>query len=214
MLQEETTGLSFEKESEEMNMYVQVKSSNGIQLVPMETRLLADRKIFIEGEINEKMASDFARQLMILIKEDAISPIDVIINSCGGDCNSGLMLYDILQTVKTPVRMFCMGKAYSMAAVLFASGRNGRYMMPNSELMLHEPLLGNKVGGNSSSIRSISESLLEVKQKINEILAKHTGKTVNEIERATSYDHYYSPQESIDFGLCDEIVGFDEIMEG
>ena len=87
-------------------------------------------------------------------------------------------------------------------------------MLPNSELMLHEPLLGNRVGGNASSIRSISDSLLETRKKMNGILAKHTGKSEEEIEKATGYDHYFSPEESVDFGLCDKIVGFDMIMEG
>ena len=101
-----------------------------------------------------------------------------------------------------------------MGAVLFACGNHGRYMLPHSELMLHEPLLGNRVGGNSSSIKSISESLLETKRKMNQILSKHTGKSEEEVEKATSYDHYYSPEESKDFGLCDQIVDFSMIMEG
>ena len=107
-----------------------------------------------------------------------------------------------------------MGKAYSMAALLFASCSKGqRYMLPHSELMLHEPLLGNRIGGNSSSIKSISESLQETKRKMNQILAKHTGKTEEEVEKATGFDHYFSPEESIAFGLCDEIIGFDKVME-
>ena len=80
--------------------------------------------------------------------------------------------------------------------------------------MIHEPLLGNRVGGNSSSIKSISDSLLETKQKMNQILAKHTGKTEEEVEKATGFDHYFSPEESVAFGLSDAIVGFDRIMEG
>ena len=123
-------------------------------------------------------------------------------------------MYDVIQASKAPIRMFCIGRAYSMGAVLFACGNHGRYMLPHSELMLHEPLLGNRVGGNSSSIKSISESLLETKRKMNQILSKHTGKSEEEVEKATSYDHYYSPEESKDFGLCDQIVDFSVIMEG
>lgn len=100
-----------------------------------------------------------------------------------------------------------------MAAVLFASGNNGRYLLPHAELMLHEPLLGNRVGGNSSSIKSISESLLETKHKMNRILAKHTGKSEEEVEKACSFDHYFSPEESVKFGLADAIVNFDKIMK-
>lgn len=195
-------------------MNVQVKSSKGITLVPMDTRLLADRKIFVEGEINQEKACTFVKQVLLLCKEDECKAIDMLIQSPGGEISSGLLMYDCIQSCKTPIRMFCMGTAYSMGALLFASGNHGRYLLPHSELMLHEPLLGSRVGGNASSIRSISDSLMETRNKMNQILAKHTGKTVKEIEEATCFDHYFSPEESVSFGLADEIVGFDKMMEG
>lgn len=195
-------------------MNIQVKSSNGITIVPMDTRLLADRKIFVEGEINQEKACTFIKQVLLLCKEDERKAIDVLIQSPGGEISSGLLMYDCIQSCKTPIRMFCMGTAYSMGALLFASGNHGRYLLPHSELMLHEPLLGSRVGGNASSIRSISDSLMETRNKMNQILAKHTGKTVKEIEEATCFDHYFSPEESVSFGLADEIVGFDKLMEG
>ena len=156
----------------------------------------------------------FVKQILLLCKEDSGKPIDVLINSPGGEISSGLLMYDCIQSCKTPIRMYCMGTAYSMGALLFASGNHGRYMFPHSELMLHEPLLGSRVGGNASSIRSVSDSLMDTRNKMNQILAKHTGKTVKEIEEATGFDHYYSPEESVDFGLADEIVNFDKLMEG
>ena len=192
---------------------MQVKSSNGITLVPLESRLMADRKIFIEGEINDEKACEFVKKVMILNREDERKPIDVLINSPGGEINSGMLMYDVIQSSRAPVRMFCIGRAYSMGAVLFACGNYGRYMLPHSELMLHEPLLGNRVGGNSSSIKSISDSLLESKKKMNQILVRHTGRSEEEVEEATAYDHYFSPGESVEFGLCDEIIGFERIME-
>lgn len=195
-------------------MNVQVKSSNGITLVPMDTRLLAERKVFVEGEITQEKACLFVKQILLLCNEDSSKSIDVLINSPGGEISSGLLMYDCIQSCKTPIRMYCMGTAYSMGALLFASGNHGRYMFPHSELMLHEPLLGSRVGGNASSIRSISDSLMETRNKMNQILAKHTGKTVMEIEEATRFDHYYSPEESVDFGLADEIVDFNKLMEG
>ncbi len=195
-------------------MNVQVKSSNGITLVPMETRLLAQRTVFVEGEITAESACLFVKQLLWLNSEDSSEPINVLINSPGGEINSGLLMYDAIQSSKAPVKTYCIGKCYSMGAVLFACGNNGRYMLPHSELMLHEPLLGNRISGNSSSIKSISESLIEIKSKMNKILAKHTGKTEGEMEEATSFDHYFSPEDSLEFGLCDKIVGFDEIMGG
>lgn len=195
-------------------MNVQVKSSNGITLVPVDSKLMANRKIFIEGEIDAEKACEFVKEVMLLNAEDSQRPIDVLINSPGGEINSGMLMYDVIQASKAPIRMFCIGKAYSMGAVLFACGNHGRYMLPHGELMIHEPLLGNRVGGNSSSIKSISDSLLETKRKMNQILAKHTGKSEEDVEKATGFDHYFSPEESVEFGLCDQIVGFDKIMEG
>lgn len=194
-------------------MNVQVKSSNGITLMSMETKLFAARKVFIEGEINQESACEFVKKIMLLNREDASKPIDVMINSPGGEINSGLLIYDVIQSSKAPIRMFCMGMAYSMGALLFACGNYGRYTLPHSELMLHEPLLANRVEGNASSIRSISDSLMETRKKMYQILAKHTGKTEKEIEEATSYDHYLSPEESIAFGLADEVISFNKMME-
>ena len=192
-------------------MDVLVKSANAISQASADSKLLSQRKIFIEGEINEKTACDFIKKIMILNEEDSNKKIDVLINSFGGEINSGMLMYDIIQTSNVPIRMFCIGKAYSMAAVLFACGNHGRYMLPHGELMLHEPLIRDRVGGNSSSIQSISESLLEAKRKMNLILSRHTGKSEEEIEKATSFDHYFNPEESIRFGLCDKIIGFDEL---
>lgn len=193
-------------------MNVLVKSSSGITQVSADSKLLSQRKVFIEGEISSESACEFIKKILILNEEDTDKPIDVLINSPGGEINSGMAIYDVIQASKAPIRMFCIGRAYSMGAVLFSSGNHGRYMLPHSELMLHEPLLGNRVSGNSSSIQSISESLLETKRRMNQILARHTGKSEEEVEKATSYDHYYSPEESREFGLCDEIVDFNKIM--
>lgn len=195
-------------------MNVEVKSSNGITLVPIDSRLLSDRKVFIEGTIDENTACEFVKKVMLLNKEDSQKPINVMINSQGGEINSGMLIYDVIQGSTAPIRTFCLGKAYSMAAVLLACGNHGRYILPHGEVMIHEPLLGNRVGGNSSSIKSISDSLLESKKMMNKILSKHTGKTEREVDKATGYDHYFSAKESVDFGLCDEIITFNKTMEG
>lgn len=190
-------------------MQIQVKSAAGITLVPADTRLLAERKIFLEGDIGPEAACAFVKQVLLLTQEDRDAPIDLLINSCGGEINSGLLIYDAIQSSVPPIRTFCLGRAYSMGALLFASGRNGRYMLPHGELMLHEPLLSSRIGGSSSSIRSISDSLLATKQQMNEILSLHTGRTPEEIEAASAFDHYFDAEESLQFGLCDQIVGFD-----
>ncbi len=196
-------------------MYVQERSSHGITLVPLESRLLSERKIFLEGEINSGLALEFIRQLMCLVSEDSQAPIRILINSTGGEINSGMLIYDAIQSCKTPLKLYCLGRAYSMAAVIFASGSLGkRYLFANSELMVHEPLLGNGVSGNSTSIQMVSESLLEARDKINKILQKHTGRPGAEVEEAVRHGRFFQPQEAIAFGLADHVAGFTELALG
>lgn len=194
-------------------MVTQVRSAAGSHLVPIQTVHLDQRRIFVEGQITMESACEFADQVMLLCDESH-EPIHVFINSPGGEVKAGLMMYDIIQSCPAPIRMCCRGIAYSMAALLFASSKNGRFMLPNSELMLHEPLISSGVQGSASSIRSISEGIMEVRRKLNGILAFHTGKTLEQIEEATTYDHFFSADESVAFGLADEIVGYDRMMGG
>ncbi len=197
-----------------MNTPILLKSCNGVQAVSMEAKLMSDhRRLFITGEINEDSAMEFFKQVMILNLEDDQTPISVFINSTGGEIDNGLLIYDTIVSSKAPIRTFCVGCAYSMGAILFASGKK-RVMLPHSKLMLHEPLLGGKIGGNASSVKSISESLLETKAMMNRLLALHTGKTETEMDELTSYDHYFSAQEAVEMGLADEIKNFKEMMEG
>lgn len=192
-------------------MNIPVKSCHGISVLSADTYWLAERKLFIEGEITHDKACEVIKGIMYLNKENFTKPVYLYINSEGGNISAGMLIYDAIQISKAPVITVCMGRAYSMGALLFASG-NRRYMFPNSELMLHQPLLGNPVKGNASSIKSISDFLLSTKEKMNNILVRHTGKTLEEIDDATNYDHYFSPEESINFGLCDEIIDFKVLM--
>lgn len=190
-----------------------MKSAGGITQVSADSRLLSKRIVFLEGMINAESAGEFVRQILILNQESADKPIRVLINSVGGEIGAGLMIYDAIQGSRAPVETYCVGHAYSMAAVIMACSRHGRYILPHGEMMLHEPMLGERVGGNSTSIRSISEGLLEMKGRINRILAKHTGRSEEEIEQATRYDHFFSAKESVAFGLCDAVSGFDKLLE-
>jgi len=194
-------------------MQIQVKSSNGITLVPLTSRLLAERKVFLEGSITQETACEFVHKIMFLAYEDKKHPIDVLINSPGGEITAGLLIYDVIQTSQTPIRTFCIGEAYSMAAILMACGKHGRYILPNSKMMLHEPLVGAPISGNSSSIHSISESLLKTKQMMKAILARHTGKTEEEIEKEMSFDHFYTAKEAVAAHLADKVITFDDIMD-
>ena len=152
-----------------------IKNNSGVTQVSLQAKFLGKRCISISGEINEESAVDFTDKIIDLNLESK-EPITVLINSNGGEISSGLLMYDAIVGSKAPIRMVCRGKAYSMGAVLFACAKE-RYMLPNSELMLHQPMLGGKVSGNASSIKSISDSMLETKKKINKLLSKHTKKT-------------------------------------
>lgn len=183
-----------------------IKSSNGITLVPVESRLLTDRKVFIEGEINAASACDFVKCLMLLIKEDAGKTIDVYINSPGGEVVSGMLILDALKGLKTEVNLHCVGMAASMAAILLSAGEKGhRFVSPHAKIMIHEPLIAGGVGGSASSIKRTAESILETKAMTVELLAKSTGRTKEEIEVAISYDNYMNAEECIEFGIADHI---------
>ena len=121
-------------------------------------------------------------------------------------------MYDVIQASPAPVKVVVLGSASSMAAVLFATGQHGRFLLPNSKLMLHEPLLGCPIGGNTTSIKTISDNLLATRDKINNILAKHTGKTMQEIEEVTRQEHYFTAAESVEFGLADRVISFAELV--
>lgn len=192
------------------------RGCNSITTLSTATKLGEDRIISIEGAIDDTVANTFLEQMLILNREDTDAPIIVRINSGGGSVEQGLMMYDVIQGSPAPVKLICTGSAYSMAAILLASGnpKHGRYVLPNSKLMIHEPLIQGGVGGKTSSIKSISDSMLETRKKLNGILAKHTGHTIEEIDEATSYDHYFTADEAVAYGLCDKVVDFSFLVKG
>lgn len=192
------------------------RGCNSITTLSTATKLGEDRIISIEGAIDDAVANAFLEQMLILNREDTDAPIIVRINSGGGSVEQGLMMYDVIQGSLAPVKLICTGSAYSMAAILLASGnpKHGRYVLPNSKLMIHEPLIQGGVGGKTSSIKSISDSMLETRKKLNGILAKHTGHTIEEIDEATSYDHYFTADEAVAYGLCDKVVDFSFLVKG
>lgn len=195
-----------------MSTTVLIKSSSGITSVPVEAKHISERRLFITGNINAGSAVEFMKQMMYLNSEGD-APISVFINTDGGEINSGMLMYDVIVGSKAPIRMYCTGMAYSMGAVLFSCAGE-RYMLPNSEIMIHQPLLlGGQVSGNASSIKSVSDSLLETKKKMNRILALHTGRTEEEVDEQTAYDHFFTAEEAIAWGLCDGVKTFGEMME-
>ena len=190
------------------------KSSSGTQAVPMDADFLSRRQLFIEGEIGPESACIFAKCVMLLNAEDGTAPIDVYVNSPGGEINAGLLMYDVIQSSHAPIRMHCLGRAYSMAAILFLSGRHGRDMLPHGELMLHEPLAGAAGIRSTSSVQELSDMLQSVKQMMVGIIAKHSGRPEEEVDREFSRDRFLKAEECVAFGLCDKIVSFDEMTGG
>lgn len=184
---------------------VEVESAHGTREVQLETRHLMNRKLFLQGEINSDSANSFLSAFLYLQNEGK-EPITIYINSPGGEVNSGLVIYDCIQESEVPVELVCTGMAASMAAVILAGGKAGhRHILKHSQVMIHEPLISNGVGGSATSIKNISESILKTREIINGILAEHTGKTIEEINKATAFDNYMNAEEAIAFGLCDDI---------
>lgn len=182
------------------------ESVNGIQQVSLVTAAFSNRRVFLFGEIDEMLVYSFTMQMLNLM-EDEQSEINIYINSPGGEVNSGLAIYDLIQSCKAPINMYCVGMAASMAALILAGGQRGkRYILPHSKVMIHEPLIPNGVGGSASSIKSTADSILKTRDLLNGILATHTQRMVEEINVATDHDNFMTAQEAIEFGLCDEVV--------
>lgn len=187
---------------------VEEESCNGVREVSLKTRHFSNGKLFLTGEVNEEMANDFVSELLYLVKKG--DPVDIYINSPGGSVNAGLVIYDVIQACadKIEINMYCIGMAASMGAVILAGGQKGRrFILPHSRVMIHEPLIAGGMGGSATSIKKTADSILETKAITNGILAKHTGKAIEEIDEATSFDNYMNAQEAVEFGICDEIRG-------
>lgn len=202
------------KEILEMNAPSYVyKGARGSTVIPLDSELLSERIILIDNTITSQTAVDFYKSMRFLAKTD--EPIKVVICSGGGEVISGQAIYDLMQGVKNEVHTYCIGRAASMAAVLLAAGTKGhRYILPHSEVMIHEVLIGGGVGGSATSISKISESINKTRDVMNGILAKHTGKTIEEINEATSFDNYMTAQQAVEFGICDKITDnvFEEVI--
>ena len=195
-------------------MNVAIKSNSGMHEVGLNALLLGQRVIYLTGEVNEAMALNFAQQAAYMNSEDDKAPIKVFIDSNGGSVQDGLTIYDIIQGSPAPMKLYCMGKAYSMAAVLFASGQHGRYMMPHSQLMIHEPLIQTGVAGKTSSIQTVAESMLRTKKQLAEILAQHTKQPLGKLEKVMQEDTFVTAQQAGEFGLADGVKGFGDMMMG
>jgi ATP-dependent Clp protease protease subunit len=169
------------------------------------SRLLKDRIIFLGEEVTDVSANLVVAQLLFLASEDPDKDISLYINSPGGSVTAGMAIYDTMQYIKPDVSTICVGLAASMGAFLLAGGAKGkRYALPNSEIMIHQPLGGAR--GQATDVQIQAEQLLKIKKKMTEMLSENTGKPFDEVKEATERDNYLSAQEAKDFGIIDEII--------
>jgi ATP-dependent Clp protease protease subunit len=181
------------------------QTGRGERAYDIYSRLLKERIVFIGTPIDDTIASLVIAQLLFLESEDPDKDIHLYINSPGGSVTAGLAIYDTMQYIRPDVSTICMGMAASMAALLLTGGQKGkRTALPNARVLIHQPWGG--VQGAASDIRIQAEEILKTKKRINEIIANHAGKSVEQVERDTDRDYYMSSDEAKDYGLIDNIL--------
>ena len=189
------------------------QTSRGERAFDIFSRLLKERIIFLTGPVEDGMASLIIAQLLFLESENPKKEIAMYINSPGGVVTSGLAIYDTMQYIKSPVSTVCVGMAASMGSFLLAAGEAGhRIALPNARIMVHQPSGGFR--GQASDIERHAEDIIKTKRRLNELYSKHTGKPVEDIERALDRDYFLNAQESKDFGLVDHVYEKREVAEG
>lgn len=180
------------------------ETSAGLFAHDIQDEMLADREVELVGEIDADVVNSLIRQLRHLQKEDPDGLITLFINSPGGEVSSGLALYDVMQAVSCPIRTVCLGTAASMGAVLFMAG-DERDMLAHSQVMIHDPLIGG-VGGSALSVKARADSLMRVREVMAQVIAKHTGKTLEEVYELTATDTYFEAEAAVQAGIADRIV--------
>ena len=185
--------------------YVVEQTGKGERTYDIYSRLLLDRIVFISGEVNDEMANAVCAQLLFLQSQDPKKEISVYINSPGGSVTAGLAIYDTMQFVTCPVATYCIGQAASMGAVLLAAGAKGRrHALPNARIMIHQPWGGAE--GKASDIEITAREILRLKERLNHILADHSGKSYEDVVKDTDRDFFMSAEEAASYGLIDSVV--------
>jgi ATP-dependent Clp protease, protease subunit len=181
------------------------QTARGERSYDIYSRLLKERVVFAVGPVEDYMANVIVAQLLFLESENPDKDIALYINSPGGSVSSGLAIYDTMQFIKPDVSTICIGMAASMGAVLLAGGAKGkRFMLPNSRAMIHQPSGGYQ--GQASDIHIQAQEILKIRERLNEILARHTGQTVDKIKADSERDKFMSPTEAIAYGLVDKLL--------
>ncbi|MDD7279367.1 MAG: ATP-dependent Clp endopeptidase proteolytic subunit ClpP [Oscillospiraceae bacterium] len=188
--------------------YVVEQTGRGERSMDIYSRLLNDRIIILSEDVNNTTASLVIAQMLFLEGQDPEKDISFYINSPGGVITAGMAIYDTMQYIKCDVSTICMGMAASMGAFLLSAGTKGkRFALPNSEILIHQPLIsGGGLSGQCTDIKIHSDHMVYTRQKLNEILAKNTGKPLDVIERDTERDNYLTAQEAMEYGLIDKVI--------
>lgn len=182
------------------------KSTYGERAYDIYSRLLKERIVFLGGPVNDQMANVIIAQLLFLQSQDPKKDIQIYINSPGGSVSAALAIYDTMQHVKPDVSTICVGIAASAAALLLAAGAKGkRFALPNSEILIHQVMAGG-IEGQAVEIEISAKHIIKLKDKLNQILAKHTGKPVSQVEKDTDRDYYMDPEEAKKYGIVDAII--------
>ena len=190
--------------------YVVEKSGREERVFDIYSRLLKDRIIFLGSQVNDDVANSLVAQLLFLQSEDPKADIHLYVNSPGGSVSAGLAIYDTMQFVTCDVATYCIGQAASMGAVLLAAGAAGkRYALPNARIVIHQPLAG--MQGTAEEIMIHAKEFKNVKQRLNEILIKHTGQPIDKIEADTDRDRFMTAMEAKEYSLIDQVI---ESIEG
>ena len=196
------------KFEEEMNTLIPMvveQTNKGERAYDIYSRLLKERIVFLVGPVNDSVASLVTAQLLFLESENPKKEINFYINSPGGLVTSGLGIYDTMQYIKSPVSTLCIGQASSMGSFLLAAGENGkRFSLPHSRIMVHQPSAGFQ--GQATDIQIHAKEIMSLKERLNQIYSKHTGKSVKEISQALERDKFMTAEEAKDFGLIDSVV--------
>ncbi|MFN7947308.1 MAG: ATP-dependent Clp endopeptidase proteolytic subunit ClpP [Blastocatellia bacterium] len=182
------------------------QTARGERAFDIYSRLLKENIIFIGTPIDDTVANLVVAQLLFLESEDPDKEIQLYINSPGGSVTAGMAIYDTMQFVRAPISTLCIGQCASMAAVLLAAGARGkRYALPNSRILIHQPSAGG-IGGQATDIKIAAEEILRMRARLNEILASHTGQTIEQIERDVERDFIMSADQSREYGIVDMVI--------
>ena len=180
-------------------------TNRGERAYDIYSRLLRERIIFVSGEINDQMADVIVAQLLLLEFEDSEKDIQLYINSPGGSVTAGLAIYDTMNYIKPDVSTICIGQAASMGAILLTAGAKGkRYSLPNSNILIHQPLGGAQ--GQATDINIVAEQILKIRERLNKIISDTSGQDVEQVIKDTERDKYMTAQEALDYGLIDKVI--------